>query len=102
MNKFIKGEILELDYNDQRHLAEFIEISKRIDKENIECYEFFVYTDYGVQILAIPININFNYSEPSKRTINKYKRKMKKLIEGYQSLGKALEKLGKINQDLHT
>jgi len=106
-NYFQPRQLLEINHNGY-HLAEFIGIGMRIhNNKNEESYIFNLYTSNGVIDYSIPYNklnlfLNQNIiRDPSKRTINKFKKRLKELQNGVNSIGLVLEKLGKINQNIH-
>ena len=104
---FQPNQLLEINHHGY-HLAEFIDNGIRIhNNKNELSYIFNLYTSDGIIEYSIPHNKLKIFLEqnklrnPSKRTINKFKKKLKKLQSGVISIGMILEKLGKINQDIH-
>jgi len=104
---FQPQQLLEINYKGY-HLAEFIGTGVRIhNNQNEESYIFNLYTSNGIIEYSIPCNeVNLFLEQdiirdPSKRTINKFKKRLKELQNGAVSIGLALEKLGKINQNIH-
>lgn len=106
---FQPSELVELTYNHSKHLAEFIGEGLRIhNNANTASYLFLIHTSKGTVEHSFPKNEisgklkNKEISEPSSRTVNKYKKQLKQLQTGTISVGGILEKLGKVNQEIHS
>jgi len=105
---FQPSELVELSFQNSKHLGEYIGTGLRIhNNANTNCFLFSIHTSKGSVEHSIPENEiltklkNKDISEPTSRTINKYKKQLKQLQYGTISVGGILEKLGKINQNIH-
>ncbi len=101
-------QLLEIKFKDSAHLGEFIGEGLRIhNNENTDCFLFSIHTYKGTVEHSIPKSEistklkNKDIMDPSKRTVNKFKKQLVQLQTGTISLGGILEKLGKINQNIH-
>lgn len=109
MDMFQPSELVEITFNKSKHLAEFIGEGLRIhNNANTESFLFLIHTSKGTIEHSFPKDEisdklkNKEISEPSLRTINKYKKQLKQLQTGTISVGSILEKLGKVNQKIHS
>jgi len=107
MNHFQINQLLEIKYKGT-HLAEYVGDGTRIHNNiNDDCYIFNIFTSRGTLEYSVPKESiseklkNKDIQDPSKRTINKFKKQLKQLQNGVISVGSILEKLGKINQNIH-
>lgn len=101
-------QLVEIDYQGGKHLGEFIGEGTRIhNNQNVECFIFLIHTYSGIVEYSIPkreISTKLENKEiisPTSRTINKYKKQLKRLQKGTISVGGILEKLGKVNQNIY-